>query len=113
MPNTSEDLAAEALGIVNVLQAGQDPNPEDLAYVLKVIPRLVAQVGIGGVVYVGDADDIDDAIFLPLAGRLALEIGPRFGLPAVDKATKVESDATLRALAGSKPSGFPVKVDYF
>lgn len=113
MPNTSVDLASEALGIVNALQAGQEPNPEDLAYVLTVIPRLVAQVGIGGVIYVGDADDIPDEIFLPLAERLSYEIAPRFGLSAVDRATKNEMDAVLRALASSKPSGFPAKVMYY
>lgn len=113
MPKTSEQLAIRALSILGKVQAGQTPATEDVAAVVDVIEPLVAQIGIGSVVYVGDLDSIDDAIFLPLARRLALEVAPDFGLPAVDKDTIDQQNAVLRALAANAASGFPVRVTYY
>lgn len=113
MAFTSDDLATRALGFLQLRQAGQSANPEDLQAVREFIEPLIEQLGIGGVVYVGDADDIDGAFFLPLAKRLAREIEGEFGTVAQNLPTIEDLEATIRALTAKKSSGFPVKMDYF
>lgn len=110
MPKTSTELAEEALG---VLQMGQQLNPEDVTYVQARIEPLVAQLGLEGSVYVGDTDYIDDAFFLPLAERLALEVASRFGLPMTDVATKEAANQVLRRLARDTASDEPVRAEYY
>lgn len=113
MPKTSDDLAIRALSILNKVQAGQEPYAEDVAAVKAVIGPLVAQLGLDGVTYVGDEDEIDDAVFLPLARRLALEVAPDFGLPAVDEATINAADRPLRRLSAARPSDQVIPAEYF
>jgi hypothetical protein len=110
MPKTSTELAEEALG---VLQMGQQLNPEDVTFVEARIEPLVAQLGLEGSVYVGDADEIDDAYFLPLAERLALEVASRFGLQVPDLATKEAANQVLRRLNRETWTDCPVKAEYF
>ncbi|MDG2571062.1 hypothetical protein P7L87_26260 [Vibrio parahaemolyticus] len=110
MPKTRTELAEEALG---VLQMGQQLNPEDVTYVEARIDPLVAQLGLEGSVYVGDADQIDDAFFLPLAEPLAHEVPPRFGLPMTDVATKEAANQVLRRLARDTLTDDPVPAEYF
>lgn len=113
MPYTSDDLAKRALGYLQLRQAGQEPAPEDIAGIQEYIEPLVEQLGIGGVAYVGDTNQIDGSFFLPLAKRLALEAAPEFGQPAADIGTTQELEAVLRALTASKSVGNPVKIAYF
>lgn len=113
MPKTKAELATRALGIMGILEAGQTPSAEDLATVSALIDPLASYLGLVNVIYVGDTEDIDDAVFLPLAARLALEAAPDFGLPASDDETKLDAEKPLRRLAASRPSGRPAEVDYF
>lgn len=113
MAQTKTQLATRALSILGKVAAGQSVPAEDLTLVEGVIGPLVAQLGIEGVTYVGDEDEIDDAVFLPLSRRLALEIAPDFGLPAPDNATIEDADRPLRRMAASAPSYAPQKAVYY
>lgn len=113
MPYTSDDLARRALGYLQLRQAGQEPNPEDVEGIQEYIEPLTEQLGISGVAYVGDSDQIEGAFFLPLAKRLALEAAPEFGQPVVDIGTIQQVEAVIRALTASKASDIPVKIAYF
>lgn len=113
MPKTKTELATRALGILGKLEAGQDPAPEDLALVEVVIDPLVSYLGLVDVIYVGDPDMIDDAAFLPLAARVALEVAADFGLPAPDEDTKRNAERPLRRLSWSGPNYTTLKVQTF
>lgn len=113
MPKTREDLATRALVIINRAQAGQTPNPEDLASVDSVIDPLLAQLAIDEVVYIGDPDAIDDHLFLPLARRLALEIGPDFGLPAPDNVALETVNGAIRRLTALRTFIEPIRAEYY
>ena len=113
MPKTNDDLAKRALAILGKIEARQTPNPEDVDAVKAVIPALVMQLGIENVTYVGGESEIDDAVFLPLAKRLALEMAPEFGLPAPDEAAILDANMPLRRLSASRPTGATVRVEYF
>lgn len=113
MSKTKTELATRALGILGKLEAGQSPAAEDLTLIEEVIDPLVSQLGLEGVTYVGDPDLIDDAVFLPLARRVALEVAPDFGLPAVDEATIEAANRPLYRLSASSPTYTPQKAKYF
>lgn len=113
MSKTKTELATRALQILGVAAAGQSVAAEDLTLVEGIVDPLVAQLGIQGVTYVGDTDEIDDAVFLPLARRLALEITSDFGMPAADEMTVLEADKPLRRMSASGPSYAPQKAKYF
>ena len=113
MSKTKTELATRSLGIMGTVEAGQLPAAEDLQTVSDLIDPLIAYLGLVNVIYVGDADEIDDAAFLPLAARLALEAAPDFGLPAADDDTKLNAEKPLRRLAASRPSGRPAPVEFF
>jgi len=113
MSKTKTELATRALQILGVAAAGQSASAEDLSLVEGVIDPLTAQLGIQGVAYVGDTDAIDDAVYLLLARRLALEIAPDFGLPAADDATILEAEKPLRRMSASGPTYAPQKAKYF
>lgn len=113
MSKTKTELATRALQILGVVAAGQSVSTEDLALVEGIIDPLAAQLGIQGATYVGDTDEIDDAVFLPLSKRLALEVAPDFGLPAADEATLIEAEKPLRRMSATAPSYAPQKATYF
>jgi hypothetical protein len=104
MSKTKTELATRALSIVGKVQAGQTPAAEDLTLVEGVAEALVEQLNATQVCYVGDIDAVEDSYYLPLARRLALEIGPDFGLPAVDDDTIKAANAALRRLGWSGPT---------
>lgn len=113
MTMTKTELATRALSILGKVEAGQTVAAEDLTLVEGVIDPLVAQLGIQGITYVGDSNDIADEVFLPLAKRLALEIAPDYGLPAADEAALEEANRPLRRMSMSGPAYTPLKAVYF
>lgn len=113
MAKTSLDLATRALQILGTVSAGQPVSSEDLFLAMSQVDPLLAQLAQLGEIYFGEADAIDDAAFLPLARRLALELAPDFGLPAPDLGTIRAADAELRRLAWRAPAAQPVVADYF
>lgn len=113
MPKTKTELATRALGILGKLEAGQTPSTEDLTLIEEMIDPLVAYLGLVDVIYIGDSDQIDDAAYLPLAARLALEIAPDFGLPAADTETKRDADRPLRRLAWAGPTYATLKMQAY
>lgn len=113
MAKTSTDLATRALQILGTVSAGQAVAPEDLLLAEAQVEPLLAQLAQLGEIYFGEPDAIDDAAFLPLARRLALELAPDFGLPAPDIATVRAADAELRRLGWRVPTDHPVRADYF
>ena len=79
MPRTRTDLVARALGLLGVIQVGQEPSAEDRELVDSYIDGKVAELARREVFYVQDPNSIDDEAFLPLARMLANAAGPEFG----------------------------------
>lgn len=113
MPRTRADLIVEALDLLGVSQAGQAPSAEDVEAVDRQIDGKFAELARRHVIYVANADEIDDEFFLPLARVVANAAAPKFSQPR-DPGVDLDAEATLRALqmALPRPSS-PLRADYF
>jgi hypothetical protein len=111
MPKTRTDLINEALDLLGVVGAGQTPAAEDRAVIDGKIEPKLAELARREIVYVPDADTVDDEIFDALATLLAEEAGPKFGRPR-DLGVRLEAEGRLIAMQGG--AGLEtVRADYF
>lgn len=113
MAKTSDQLILRALTIVGVTAQGQAPTADDIQIVRDQLTPMLEQLAMMETVYIPDQDAIDEAIFLPLATRLALQIGPDFGLPAMTPDQRKAADHEIRIVQSSRRVFQPLKVDYF
>jgi hypothetical protein len=79
MARTQTDLIARALGMLGVIQVGNDPYPEDAELVKGYIAGKFEELARRQILYVQNFDAIDDEYFLPLAKIIANAVGPEFG----------------------------------
>lgn len=99
-------LATEALSILLVVGSGQSADSEDMEFVKSRIDPVSEGLSARGVITIADLDDIEPAVFHPLADLLANECSPRFGQP---KSLAVRDDAEDRLkltvqFAGNPPA---------
>lgn len=103
MSKTRADLVSRALKFLGKLRAGQAPEAEDYQSVDDEIDPLLENLKFRNIVYVPDPDDIDDAIFQPLARRLAGECAADFAvdltLPEMALCIPANAENELLALA--------------
>lgn len=113
MAKTTDDLILEVLDIVGAAAAGQTPPAEDREKVEQSVTPLLEQLARMQVVYIPNPDAIDESVFLPLAMRLALQIGPKFGLPAMTPDQRRAADSEIRIVQASTQTSQPLRVEYF
>lgn len=58
---------------------GQSPDPEDVEFVDSRVDALLGELSARDIVTVPDPEDINEAIFMPLAELLADYCAPKFG----------------------------------
>lgn len=95
MAQTKADLVREVMGELFSLASGQTVAADDQLWIEQRIQPTLDSLAGRNIVYVPDADDIDDAIFNHLAEYLALVCGPKFGRPR-DRASMVFIEEQLR-----------------
>ena len=111
MPRTRDDLIRETLEELSALDATRVPEPEDAAKVGDRIDTTIADLAIRNVVYIADADEIDDSVFNALVGYLAEICAPKFGRVR-DKAALADAEAQLRTIQRvGKGTGGTLRVD--
>lgn len=103
MSKTRAELVARALKFLGKLRAGQAPEAEDAQAVDDEIDPLLESLNIRKIIYVPDPDEIDDAVFQPLARRLAGECAVDFAVdltaPEMAPCIPINAESELRALA--------------
>jgi len=110
MTKTRNDLAQRALQRLGVVGAGQAASAEDMAIALAQIDPLYAELVSRDVMAGVDMDAIPDEYYLPLADRLAAELGPDFGIPNVDtQATEMR----LRRMFAADYQNPTLRTNYF
>lgn len=121
---TRTELVHRALSEMGRLYAGEAPSAEDYSAVNDLVEPLTDQLVADDVVYVGDLDQIEPAIFLSLGRLLAVTAAPSFGTDAIqtiltrnradnlDALTEREQ-ATLRRVSGSRPTYAPAAGVYY
>ena len=124
----STDLINEALAILGVLASGQPTDPEDFAYVQEKLDSIFRKIAALEIVNVADPSNIPSEWFSDLADIVAGECCTKFGstpdvwvmlknaglggVQGVDVGFGAAAKS-LRAIIRSKPTGEPLKVQYF
>lgn len=109
---TTEELVAQALANLGVLEAGQAPSDEDASTVENYVPATLASLSAKGIVSVDDEDAISLEFFLPIAVLLAQDCAHEFGQP-VDEKAKARAELDLRIMTRGQPTGEQQTTDYF
>lgn len=112
MPRTRKDLIVEVLDLLGITQTGNDPEPEDMLIVDKMIDGKVAELARRRVLYLQDVSAIEDEFFLPLARIVGNAAGPKFGQPR-DPNIDFDAERTLREMQPEPGAGDTVRADYF
>jgi len=73
---------------------------------------LISQLSSDSVIYIGDPDQIELDVFIPLAACLANQAGPSFGGAFNDQAWARDT-ATLRRVSWAAPTYEPLKSETF
>lgn len=110
MTKTRSDLAQRALQRLGVVAAGQAASAEDMAIALAQVDPLYAELVSRDVMAGVDMDAIPDEYFLPIADRLAAELGPDFGIQNVDVAS---TEARLRRMFAGDYHSPVLRTNYF
>lgn len=112
MSRTRVDLVTEALDNLGVTIVGQDPSAEDTAKVDGKVDGLLADLRVRGILYVGDADAIEDEHFDSLGILLANRCAAAFG-GGRDRDVDRAEEQKLRLL-NPRPGGYDIlATDYF
>ena len=78
---TRVQLKNQALTNLNIIGVGQEAEDDEMQVVEDLVDPLIEDLNARGIVYVSDADAIDNSVFMPLAELLANEAAPAFGQP--------------------------------
>jgi hypothetical protein len=103
----------ERAGInLGLVQPGEALSSDDYNTLDNLVDPVIAQLNADHIVYISDTDEIDVAVFIPLAAVIANMAGPSFGAPINDDALTRDQN-TLRRINATQPTYAPLKVDYF
>lgn len=96
---TQTELVEQVISNLGVLAAGQTPQLEDIARVKSVVPPAIEFLRATETYYLGSADSIDDAVFLPISHVVAWECRNDFGVSGDQLQTLADSkEAAIKAL---------------
>jgi hypothetical protein len=87
---TRTDLIHRALRNLGALPQGASPSAEEYQSISDIVDSVIAELEARDIIYIADADFIEDEHFLPLGHILAWKAAPEFGSA---------SDQALAALA--------------
>ena len=103
MSKSRAELVTRALKFLGKLRAGQAPAAEDFQSVDDELDPLLENLNTRKIIYIPDPEDIDDAVFQPLARRLAGECAVDFAVdltvPEMQACLPINAESELRALA--------------
>lgn len=112
MPKSRVDLVRRAWALLIKPSDGEIPEAADLKLIDDLVEPVVAQLYTSEVVAIGNPDEIDDHIFLPVAAYLANEAAPEFAQSKSDDARALAERDIKRATAVNSFAQ-PLQTEYF
>lgn len=103
---TRTQLINRAAKLLAVIEPGETLSTEDYDTIDGIVDPLIAQLAEDQIYYVDDSEEINVAIFEPLARLLANSAGPDFGSP-INEDAKARDERTLRRMASTRPTYAP------
>ena len=121
---TTQEWIYRALTEMGRLHVGEAPPADDYNTVNDLVEPLAALLTADNVVYIGNVDEIEPEVFLPLGRLLAIEASPSFGNGAIQTlltrnrvdnldALREREYATLRRITAAAPTYQPAQGEYF
>lgn len=127
---TLNDLISEALAKLGVLSSGQPVDPEDYNYVLSAYDGILRKLAGLEIVTLSsfDTTSVPGAWFMDLASIIAGEVCSKFGYTGQDRTDKLNEGLgdgvnvpigggaaalSLKQMTRLKPTGEPLRADYF
>lgn len=112
MSKTRADIQKKALDILVGGDVGASMSDEDATALDGYIDSVVAEINTDSVTYIGDPDELDDAIFIPFSKLVANAAAEEFGGKSDEEFAK-QTRNRIRVLTAQTPGYGPQRVDYF
>jgi hypothetical protein len=112
MSKTRADIQKKALDILVGGEVGASMSDEDATALDGYIDSMVAELEADGTVYIGDPDDLDDALFIQFSKLVANAAAEEFGGKSDEAAAKIMRNR-IKTITAQKPGFGPQIVDYF
>lgn len=112
MPKTRVELVRRAWALLFKPSDGETPDAADLKLIDDLVEPVVAQLYTSEIVAIGNPDEIDDHIFLPVAAYLANEAAPEFAQSKSEDARAIAEREIKRATAVNSFAQ-PLQAEYF
>ena len=110
-PKTRIELIEEVAIILGPLTPGETLQDTDSVRIGAVITPALEELAKDTVV-ISNEDEIDNAIFLPLASYIAEKCGPSYGKPSNDQ-VMLMAKRDIRIAIRNRPTREPLAVDFF
>lgn len=113
---SKSDLATQVLRDVGIIDAREEPDADDLAWVERIVSSVTRQLETEGVfIWNGSEEALPEEYLVQLSKRIGLDIGPSFGLFSIVDAelAKQASNETLRRMNAKQPTGSVAEAEFF
>lgn len=98
MAQTTSQLVSRVMYRLGLLEAGATPATEEAALISGPVATILADLAARNIIYIGNADAIEDHYFEALIRYCAKLLGPEFGKDE-DEAGVQRAERNLRTLA--------------
>lgn len=112
MSKTRADIQKKALDILVGGAVGDSMSDEDATALDGYIDSEVAELNSDGTTYIGDPDDLDDALFVTFSKLVANAAAEEFG-GASDEGKAQQWRNRIRVIVRQAPGYGPQQVEYF
>lgn len=115
MPRTRQELAVEVMRELGELGASEQPSAEDAALIKARYDDKLEQWRDDDLVY-WSADEIPNAIFLPIKDVIVNEVRGVFGEPVPPEEKILKEDILMRRIRrhiARNATGLPTRAEYF
>lgn len=107
---TRQQLVHQACAYLGLRTSGQAPSADDYETVDGYVDPTLAMLEQSNIARVQNDEEIEQAVFLPVALHVAAQAGPEFGVYNIDVS---EATKTLYKVTATWPAGFVQKAVYF
>lgn len=112
MSKTRAQIQKKALDILVGGDVGSSMSDEDATALDGYIDSVVAELEADSTVYIGDPNDLDDALFIQFSKLVANAAAEEFGGKSDEAAARVMRNR-IKTITAQKPGYGPQQVDYF
>jgi len=112
MSKTRQQIQFKAISIIVGGDVGFDPSAEDAETIDGYIDSEVAELNADDTVYISDANDLADELFVPFCKLVANAAAEEFGGKSDEEMAKTLRNR-IKTITAQRPGYGPQEVEYF